>query len=186
MSISSRRRLALAIPVAALALTGCAPHKQEKAVSQMSLTSKAFAEGAAIPGIYSCDGRNISPPLAWSGVPEGAKSLAIAIDDPDAPGGTFRHWAAYDIPPNLHDLPAGAGKPGNPAFEQSLNDGGQPGYAGMCPPKGKGLHHYHFRLFALDVAHLDVAQNAKVEQVESQAEKHQLATAELVGTFERK
>jgi Raf kinase inhibitor-like YbhB/YbcL family protein len=179
-------RGALTIGIAVVAIAACSqPQQQEKAVSQMSLTSKAFADGQPIPPIYSCDGRNISPPLAWSGVPNGTKSLVIAIDDPDAPGGTFRHWAAYDIPPNLHDLPAAAGKPGNPAFKQSLNDGGNPGYTGMCPPKGKGLHHYHFRLFAIDVAHLDVADGAKVEEVEHAAEQHQLATAELVGTFER-
>ena len=185
MSISLRCGLALAIPAVALTLSSCAPQQQEQAAGQIALTSKAFAEGKSIPPIYSCDGRNISPPLAWSGIPEGAKSLAIAIDDPDTPG-TFRHWAASNIPPKLHDLPAGTGKPGNPAFEQSLNDGGSPGYTGMCPPKGKGLHHYHFRLFALDAAHLDVAQNAKVEEIERQAAQHQIATAELVGTFERK
>ena len=151
----------------------------------MSLTSNAFESGQPIGELYSCDGRNISPPLAWAGAPDDAQSLAITIDDTDAPGGTFRHWAVYDIPPNLRDLPAGAGRAGSAAFKQGLNDGGKPGYAGMCPPKGKGVHHYHFHLFALDVAALDLPEGASVKQVEKAAEQHQLATAELVGTFAR-
>jgi Raf kinase inhibitor-like YbhB/YbcL family protein len=89
------------------------------------------------------------------------------------------------MPAGTRALAAGGGAGGNGPFKQSLNDGGKPGYTGMCPPKGKGLHHYHFRLFALDVANLDVAADASVRDVEQAAERHQRATAELVGTFER-
>ena len=157
--------------------------------SAMQLSSSAFANGQPIPTKYGCDSDGVSPPLSWSGLPDGTRSLVIAIDDPDAksaPGGVFRHWAAYDIPASMTGLPEGAGKPGATGFRQSLNDGGKPGYTPMCPPRGDPPHHYHFRLIALDVPTLEVAANAKVEDVEKQASAHRLGETELVGTFVRK
>lgn len=158
---------------------------EQASLAKLSLTSSAFRDGQAIPAQYSCDGANQSPPLSWGEPPPGTRSFALAIDDPDAPSGTFRHWAVYDIPAGTRALAAGAGAAGNGPFKQSLNDGGKPGYTGMCPPKGNGPHHYHFRLFALDVANLDLPADAKVKDVEDAAAGHLLAEGELVGTFER-
>jgi Raf kinase inhibitor-like YbhB/YbcL family protein len=188
---------AVMLPALLAAIAGCngsAPsntsdHQMAAGVSHMKLTSPAFADGKPIPSIYGCDERNISPPLAWTGVPDGTRSLALSIDDPDAkqaPGGVFRHWAAYDIPSTVRDLAEGSGEAANAALKQSLNDGGKPGYTGMCPPKGDAPHHYHFRLFALDVENLTLPANAKVKEVEDAAAGHILGQAELIGTFERR
>lgn len=184
-----------------IAMTGCGsaskdetmssniPETNAAAATTINLSSSAFADGQPIPVKYGCDQHGGSPPLSWSNLPDGTKSVAIAIDDPDAkkaPGGVFRHWAAYDIPATTITLPEGAGKPGNPDFKQSLNDGGKPGYTPMCPPRGDPPHHYHFRLFALDVPTLAVPAGAKVKDVENAAEQHKLAEAQMIGTFERK
>ena len=155
-------------------------------LAKLNLTSTAFADGRPIPVQYSCDGSNQSPPLSWSEPPHGTKSFALVIDDPDAPSGTFRHWGVYDLPPTQQALAAGAGAADNGSLKQSLNDSGKPGYTGMCPPKGHGPHHYHFRLFALDVANLELPANAKVEDIEDAARGHSLADGELIGTFERR
>jgi Raf kinase inhibitor-like YbhB/YbcL family protein len=155
-------------------------------LAKLELTSPAFADGQQIPTQYSCDGAGQSPPLAWGDPPRNTKSFAMVIDDPDAPSGTFRHWGVYDIPPGQRDLAAGAGAPTRSSLMQSLNDGGKPGYTGMCPPKGHGLHLYHFRLFALDVSALDLPAAAKVKDIEDAALKHAIGQGELVGTYERK
>jgi Raf kinase inhibitor-like YbhB/YbcL family protein len=103
------------------------------------------------------------------------------MDDPDAPSGTFRHWGAYDIPATAREIAGGQA-----VGAQATNDFGKSGYGGPCPPKGHGPHHYRFKLYALDVERLDLPVNAKVKQVESEAQKHQLGLAQLTGTYERK
>ncbi len=103
------------------------------------------------------------------------------VDDPDAPSGTFRHWGAWDIPAETRSLAAGQA-----VGKQAVNGAGKSGYMGPCPPPGHGVHHYHFKLYALDTDTLDVGDGAKVEEVEQAAQKHALGRAELVGTFERK
>jgi len=148
---------------------------------RINLTSDAFAEGQAIPQQYSCDGANQSPRLSWGEPPQGTKSFALVIDDPDAPSGTFRHWGAYDIPASARSIGAGE-KVGT----EVSNDKGTSGYTGPCPPRGHGVHHYHFKLFALDVDRLDVGQSARVVDVENAASKHAIGHGELIGTFERK
>jgi Raf kinase inhibitor-like YbhB/YbcL family protein len=150
-------------------------------LTKLDLISSAFQAGQAIPSQYTCDGADQSPPLQWSEPPQGTKSFAIVVDDPDAPGGTHRHWAAYDIPPRTRSLAAG-----QLVGSQATNDSGKPGYSGPCPPPGHGLHHYHFKLFALDVDKLGVGPDPKVIDVENEARKHALAQGELVGTYERK
>lgn len=152
----------------------------------MQIASRAFAPGEAIPVRYTCDGDDRSPPLTWSGIPERARSLAVICDDPDAPGGTFRHWAIYDIPPDADGLPDGfdPSEPVDPT-RHAVNDFGRDRYGGPCPPTGHGLHHYHFRLLALDVDHLSVRDGAKVADVEAAARPHIIETAELVGTYAR-
>ncbi len=149
-------------------------------LTQLGLTSGAFQEGQPIPRQYSCDGADQSPPLAWGEPPQGTKSFALVVDDPDAPGGTFRHWGAYDIPATARSIAAGEA-----VGTQAANDFGKSGYGGPCPPEGHGVHHYHFKLFALDVDKLDLPANAKVADVERAADAHAIGRAELIGTYER-
>lgn len=144
-----------------------------------SLRSDAFEEGQPIPPRHTCEGENISPPLAWTEAPEGTRSLALVVDDPDAPGGTFTHWVAWDIDP----APGGLGE-GEAAPLEGGNDFGEQGYRGPCPPPGHGPHHYSFRLTALD-AELDLEAGAAKQALERALEGHVVAVAELVGTYER-
>jgi len=145
----------------------------------LSLTSSAFQNGQAISAQYTCDGAGQSPPLAWAGAPAESKSFALIVDDPDAPSGTFRHWGAYDLPASARSLA------GQSVGTQAINGFGKPGYGGPCPPPGHGPHRYHFKLYALSVARLELPRNSKVEEVESEAQKHAIASGVLVGTYER-
>ena len=149
------------------------------------LISPAFAPGAAIPAEYTCDGADISPPLAWSGAPGGTRSLVLVVDDPDAPGGTFRHWAAFNIAPAAAGLAAGygAGRPGE-RFREARNDFGQSGYRGPCPPPGP-VHHYHFRLLAIGRPSLDLTPAANAIDVLRAAGRYAIRRTELIGTYRR-
>jgi Raf kinase inhibitor-like YbhB/YbcL family protein len=150
-------------------------------LTKLPLTSGAFQNGSAIPVQYTCDGANQSPALSWGDPPAGTKSFALVIDDPDSPGGMFRHWGVYDIPASARSIGAGQS-----TGAEVSNDFGKPGYGGPCPPKGHGPHHYHFKLFALDVDKLGVPQSAKIANVENEASKHALAFGELIGSYERR
>jgi hypothetical protein len=150
------------------------------------LRSPAFAAGRPIPVRHSCDGEDLSPPLAWSGAPMGTRSFCLLCDDPDAPAGTWHHWALFDIPPTMSGLEEGVAPAADlDGMRQALNDFGRPGYGGPCPPRGHGVHHYHFRLLALDVASLGLAGRVGCRDVERAARRHTLAVAELVGTYRR-
>ena len=163
---------------------GNAAPKFEKGI--MHLTSSAITEGEPIPAKYTCEGKNVSPPLQWSGVPAGSKSLVLIADDPDAPAGTWVHWVLYDLPVAVNELtedlprnqytPAGA--------KQGQNSFGQLGYGGPCPPPGKA-HRYFFKLYALD-AQLDLKPGATEKEIEDAMDKHVLAQAQLMGTYRRK
>lgn len=154
---------------------------------KMSVTSSAFAAGATIPDAYSCKSPNAgSPPLAWKGVPNDAKTLVLIVKDPDAPDGTFIHWVVYNLPGTLTGLDANV-----PPTEKLANGGlqganglGRIGYLGPCPPPGSAPHHYHFELSALDRA-LDLQPGATAAQVETAAQGHVIATGDLFGTFAR-
>jgi Raf kinase inhibitor-like YbhB/YbcL family protein len=151
----------------------------------MRLRSSAFADGSEIPTRFTCEGEDISPPLAWTEAPAGTKSFVLLCDDPDAPGGTWHHWAAYDIPSGLASLPLDAGsRAAALGFEQAINDFHKSGYGGPCPPPS-APHHYHFRLLALSIAKLPVRDGAPCRSVESEARKHSLVEATLVGLFRR-
>ena len=163
-------------------LPGCGESAaKHDTTARLSLTSDAFKEGQPIPTQYGCDGDNKSPALTWSEPPAGTKSFALVIDDPDAPGGTFRHWGAYDIPASARSIGSG-----QHLGIEVQNDGGKPGYTGPCPPRGSGVHHYRFKLFALDTDKLGLWANAKIADVEKAASKHALADGELIGTYERR
>ncbi len=151
----------------------------------LSLTSTTFRNGEKIPRKYTCDGEDTSPPISWSGAPNGTKSYAIILEDPDAPGGTFTHWVLYDLPANVTALPEGAGKKRNhnEGSKQGVNDFGRIGYSGPCPPGG--THRYIFRLYALDVKDLNLKEKATKEEVLKAAKGHVISETELVGTYSR-
>jgi len=150
-------------------------------LAKLNLTSDAFQGGKPIPMQYTCDGGDQTPGLRWGEPPAGTRSFALVIDDPDAPSGTFRHWGVFDIPASARSIGGG-----QHVGTEVTNDFGKPGYGGPCPPKGHGPHHYHFKLFALDVERLGVSPGATVVDVENAAQKHAIAQGELVGTYERK
>jgi Raf kinase inhibitor-like YbhB/YbcL family protein len=150
-----------------------------------SLQSSAFAPGAAIPRQNTCDGADQSPPLVWSGTPAGAQSLALIVEDPDAPGGTFIHWVIFNLPPAPSELPAGVSKTTDltSGARQGRNDFRRVGYGGPCPPRGPA-HHYHFLLFALDQL-LNVTPGASAAELRAAMQGHVLAQTELIGTYGR-
>ena len=150
-------------------------------MTKLELTSAAFQNGQPIPTQFTCDGADQTPELRWSDPPTRTRSFALVIDDPDAPGGTFRHWGVFDIPSSARSIGGG-----HRIGTEVTNDFGKAGYGGPCPPKGHGPHHYHFKLFALDVYHLGLSSNAKVADVENAAGQHAIAQGELIGTYERK
>jgi len=152
----------------------------------MELTSSAFRTGCAIPRRYTGDGDNVSPPLDWTAPPNGTKSFVLLCADPDARGGTWYHWAVYDIPANRRRFSEFL--PRNDALlglHQAQNDFRRTGYDGPRPPRGDGAHHYHFRLMALSVARLELDGHPSCAEVESAAGNHVLAEAELTGTYAR-
>jgi Raf kinase inhibitor-like YbhB/YbcL family protein len=150
----------------------------------MKLTSADFTPGQTIPDEYTCSGANNSPQLAWSDPPAGTKSFALVVEDPDAPGGIFRHWGAYDIPADQRELAAGAGNGTAAGLTQTTNDFGKAGYGGPCPPPGDDPHHYAFRVLALDVEHLSGAP-AHAAGIVDAIDGHVLASSDLVGLYGR-
>lgn len=149
------------------------------------LTSSALPPGGEIQKQYTCDGSDISPPLSWSNVPKGTQSYALVIEDPDAPTGTFRHWAAYNIPTTTTNLPAGFRAGASAPFAQAKNDFGKIGYSGPCPPPGGGRHRYVFTLMALSVPSLAVAPSPDAEAVISAALPYMVGRADLVSGYQR-
>jgi Raf kinase inhibitor-like YbhB/YbcL family protein len=154
----------------------------------IGLTSPAFADGGAIPKVYTCDGRDVSPPLKWSGAPESARSLAVICEDPDAPAGTWTHWVLFKLPARVEELPEGIPpqehvtlKPGAEAA-QGRNDSGKVGYGGPCPRSGR--HRYVFRLFALDTP-LDPGKPISRESLLQSMRGHVVAEGRLTGTYAR-
>ncbi|MGA7933962.1 MAG: YbhB/YbcL family Raf kinase inhibitor-like protein [Kovacikia sp.] len=160
------------------------PPQPEGAAKIMMLTSPAFQSNGLIPARYTCDGNNTSPPLQWEAPPAGTRSLALMMDDPDAPSGTFLHWIAYDLPADLRQLPEGLpaqAKLSNGGI-QANNDFGKPGYGGPCPPGG--VHRYVFKLYGLDRT-IAPAQITTRDQFLAAIKGHILASGELVGRYRR-
>ena len=152
------------------------------------ITSTAFADQSPIPALYTCEGRDISPPLQWSGLPEGTRSLALIVDDPDAPDPaaprvTWVHWVVYNLPPTVAGLPeqTAAGRLPQGARE-GLNDWKRTGYGGPCPPIGR--HRYFHRLYALDIVLPDLGAATR-NDLDRAMRGHILAEAVLMGTYQK-
>ena len=151
---------------------------------RIELVSPGFGDGQMIPQANTCDGRDSSPELQWSAVPDETRSLALIVDDPDAPGGTFTHWVLYNLPPDRHEitenmpqdetLPNGA--------RQGVNDFGKTGYGGPCPPSG--THRYYFTLYALDTE-LDLPPGATKDALLEAMTNHILAKGQVMGKYKR-
>lgn len=150
-----------------------------------ALKSPAFENGGLIPREHTCDGKDVSPALFWTGVPQNAATLALIVDDPDAPRKTFVHWVLYDVPATATGVAQGvAAAPTLPlGGTHGVNDFGNLGYGGPCPPSG--THHYAFTLYALD-ARLGLKSRATKDEVLRATQGHVLAQARLVGEYARK
>ncbi len=165
------------------------------AAHAFELTSQDIQAGQPMPKAqeysgFGCDGDNRSPQLAWKDAPEGTKSFALTVYDPDAPTGSgWWHWVAFNIPADVHELPAGAGDPqaglAPAGMVQHRTDYGSLGFGGACPPKGDKPHRYQFRIFALDVDRLDIAPEASDALVGFMLNAHKLGVAGLEALYQR-
>ena len=154
----------------------------------MTLKSPAFADGQRIPKKHTGEGQDLSPPLEWSDLPEGTKTLALLCDDPDAPRGTWDHWVLWNVPAALRKLPEGVPNrerlPDLGDAVQGSNSWPKIGYGGPMPPPGHGTHHYHFVLYALDAA-MDLKPGANKDALQKAMKGRVLAAARLIGTYSR-
>jgi Raf kinase inhibitor-like YbhB/YbcL family protein len=146
-------------------------------MQELKVKSPAFESNKPIPKKYSCDGNDINPPLTIEGTPKEAKTLALIVDDPDAPSGTFDHWVAWNIPASTSKIGENT-VPG----KEGMNSAKQLGYMGPCPPGG--THRYFFKVYALDVE-LSLGINSRKKDVEKAMQRHILAKGELVGLYSR-
>jgi len=178
----------MAVIAAAAVVVGAADRAEEEPAMEMTIQSTAFEHEGKIPRIYTCEGDDVSPPLEWTGVPEGARSLVLIVDDPDAPDPkkpqmTWVHWVLYDIPPTAtglaEDVAPSALPPGT---REGLNDWKRAGYGGPCPPIGR--HRYFHKLYALDTELGDLGRAAKAD-VERAMKGHVVAEAVLMGTYQK-
>lgn len=154
-------------------------------MAEFKLSNPSFQNNQAMPAKYTGEGHDASPALKWEDAPPATKSFALICDDPDAPGGSWVHWVIYGIPAGTSELPENVAKAdavGN--AKQGVNDFGSVGYGGPMPPRGHGVHHYHFRLYALDTE-LKLAPRVTRKQLESAMKGHVVAQTELVSTYQR-
>ncbi len=178
-------RLILCVLLAGGACSASHDHRKEAPMG-IVVTSPAFKEGTPIPTRHTCDGEDVSPALAWTGIPEGAKSIVVICDDPDAPVGTWVHWVLYNVPATAQGLPEGVAKAETlpDGSRQGLNDFGRVGYGGPCPPRGKP-HRYYWRVYALDTM-LSLPSRATRKAVDNAMRGHVLASGVLMGTYARR
>jgi Raf kinase inhibitor-like YbhB/YbcL family protein len=194
-AVANRRRRHAALrfitrALLALYYTVCMPTGLPRAEDTMPLTitSSAFTDGGEIPARHTCQGDDISPPLAWSGVPGAARSLVLIVDDPDAPDPkaprmTWVHWVLYNLPPQATGLPEGVAPDELPGGTgQGINSWNRTGYGGPCPPIGR--HRYFHKLYALDTV-LDLSGKPAGKAVEAALRGHVIGQAELVGTYQK-
>jgi hypothetical protein len=178
-------RFALVLVMSAAVLSGCSggggddEDPFEDVAATFAVTSSAFTQGQPIPVRYTCDGADVSPPLAFRDLPDDTRTLALILDDPDAPDCTWNHWTFWNLPSTVPNLPEGAdlaalgGREGKTSY-------GEPGYSGPCPPPE--THRYFFKAYALD-ANLDLAAGASKAELRGALEGHVIATGELMGTY---
>ena len=172
-----------ALLACAIAQTGSTGRSKGGAMA-FTLNSGSFNNGQAIPREFTCDGSDASPALSWTGAPEGTKSFALIVDDPDAPSGIFTHWVIYDIPVDASKLPQGMAKSEEASgARQGRNSFGKIGYGGPCPPPGKP-HRYFFKLFALGKP-LSLKPGASKQELERAMSGAVVGAAELMGTYGR-
>ncbi len=151
--------------------------------SSIKVESRAFESGGKIPGVYTCEGRNISPPLSWSKV-SGAVSYVVIVEDPDVPGGTFIHWILYNVPAEVTSLPENLPRKAVTQYGyQGVNDFGEMGYGGPCPPLGK-THRYIFHVYALD-SKLPLSPGLTASQVLHAMQGHVIAEGSVTGLYGR-
>jgi Raf kinase inhibitor-like YbhB/YbcL family protein len=154
----------------------------------LKVSSSAFEQGGSIPSLYTCEGKDISPPIAWSGLPSNTKSVAMIVDDPDAPDPAkpqrvYAHWIVYNLPPQTTALAENASKRGMPdGAVQGKNDWGKTEYGGPCPPIGR--HRYFFKLYALDTTLTGLAKATKAD-LEKAMKGHIVDSGELMGTYQK-
>jgi Raf kinase inhibitor-like YbhB/YbcL family protein len=176
-------KISIILVILVLLLVGCKNQARsvsiEGAVDMSIKVTSIFNNGDNIPKVYTCDGGNISPAFSWAEVPSDAVSLALIMDDPDAPAGTWVHWVLFNLPPDLTGIEQGKSGGGT----QGMNDFKSLGYGGPCPPKGT-THRYYIKLYALDTM-LDLKSGATKAQVESLMRGHILAQGQLVGKYGR-
>lgn len=173
-------RTPFAIAVVILLMAACQPPAVDTSnAARFKLSSPAFQDSGLIPKKFTCQGQNVSPELNWSEAPANAKSFALIMEDPDAPGGTFTHWVLFDIPADTQQLAEDA-----PPIGMGGNNGlSQTGYMGPCPPLG--LHRYYFRLYALDVPSLNLKAGVSRTEVETAMKNHVIGTADAMGRYEQ-
>ena len=151
------------------------------AAASVTVSSTAFIAGSAIPADYTCEGSDRSPDLSWTWIPQSAKSVAIVVDDPNAPSGTFTHWIVWNIKPETRSVPAGAGAGALGGGMTGINDFGHAGYNGPCPPAG-AQHVYRFTVYGLDAA-LPLLPTSKRADLDRAMNGHAVAQGALLGTF---
>lgn len=172
-------------------IAGCVANKESRdtkdvdIMQNISISAEAFQDGGFIPDEYTCEGEDLSPALAWKGIPPESESLALIMDDPDCPGKTFVHWVIFNIPAKVQKL--AKGMPRSETISdgsiQGMTDFGRAGYGGPCPPPGKP-HRYYFKIYALDQK-LSLGPGASKKQVEDAMKGHILAKGELIGKYGR-
>jgi Raf kinase inhibitor-like YbhB/YbcL family protein len=170
-----------------LAIATLLPTLAQGDAMSFTVSSPAFGDNASIPKRYTCEGEDISSPLKWSGAPQGTKSFALIVDDPDAPDPkapkrTWVHWVLYDIPASVNELPEGAGKKAPAGTREGLNDWKRTGYGGPCPPIGR--HRYFHKLYALDTLLPALKEPSKAQLLDAM-KGHVLGEAQLVGTYQK-
>lgn len=186
LTLLKRTITAVSVPLLVI-LSGSPTHTTAKEAATMQITSPVFDHEGMIPAKYTCEGADISPPLAWRDIPENTKSLALIVDDPDAPDPaaprrTWVHWVLYDIPPTLAGLEEGAAAHLPPGVREGMNDFNRSRYGGPCPPIGK--HRYFFKLYALDTSFGTLSRAGKAE-LEKAMQGHILMKAELLGLYQK-
>jgi Raf kinase inhibitor-like YbhB/YbcL family protein len=184
MTTRTRRPLAIAMVASwCFSLSGCRSARQEEpsmtATTSISVQSPAFGEGQPIPRRYTCDGENVSPPLRWTGIPAGTGSVAVVVDDPDAPAGTYTHWVVVNIAPTITSFDQAHAPPN---AQQVVNSAGKAAYTGPCPPAG--THHYRFTVYALPAA-IEPRHTGSLAGALKAIRTSATAQGRLVGTYAR-